>query len=312
MAGIFDVSDFLHPLDFSARRQLESVPLLQPAVKKYLSAVKERRLHQQLLVNALRLGPNQLPDIYKLLPPICDAFGIAEPELYLTPGQANAITVGHVNAAIVIYSELLEDLAEDEIQAVLAHECGHIMAEHTLYRQMASTMISVGETVASGGIVSTTAGLAVQSALANWYRKSEFTADRAAVGFFLNPEPMQRALFHLLGVPKWMPGEISYSAFIKQADDFDKLVETKWDRFLARSLESGSSHPMPALRVRDLTAWAESSAFRQLSKIAKDGKLRERLACNACGQRLMSEWRFCKSCGATVPQDAAPGTGDQP
>src|SRR5208282_4952240 len=41
MAAVFDVSDFLHPLDMSARQQLERVPLLESAVKKYLAAVKE-------------------------------------------------------------------------------------------------------------------------------------------------------------------------------------------------------------------------------------------------------------------------------
>jgi Zn-dependent protease with chaperone function len=312
MAAVFDVSDFLHPLDLSARRQLESVPLLQAAVKKYLSAVKERRLHQQLLVNALRLGRRQLPDIYKLLPPICEAFGIPEPELYLTPGAANAMTVGHEHAAIVIYSQLLEDLAEDEIQAVLAHECGHILAEHTLYRQMASAMISAGETMAGATIIGQAAGMAIQSALANWYRKSEFTADRAAVAFFRDPEPMQRALFHLLGVPKWMPGEISHSAFIEQAGEFDKLVEAKWDRFLARSLETGSTHPMPVLRMRELTVWAESSSFRQLLQIASDENSQTRPVCSGCGHRMMAEWRFCESCGATVPQVTALGTGEQP
>jgi Zn-dependent protease with chaperone function len=310
MAAVFDVADFLHPLDTSARRQLEAVPMLESAVKKYLSAVKERRTHQALLVNALRLGPHQLPDVYKMLPPICEAFGIAEPELYLMQGPANAMTVGHVNAAIVIYSDLLEDLAEDEIQAVIAHECGHIMAQHTLYRQMAAAMVGAGETVAANSVVGQAAGIAIQSTLANWYRKSEFTADRAAVAFFGDPEPLQRALFHLLGVPKWMPAEVSYSAFIEQAGEFDKITESKWDRFLARSLESGSSHPLPALRMRELTTWAQSPTFEQLMEIAKHGGPRG-LACGQCGQRLSPEWRFCQFCGAAVPEIATTGTGDQ-
>jgi Zn-dependent protease with chaperone function len=311
MAAVFDVVDFLHPLDLSARRQLESVPLLEPAVKKYLSAVKERRTHQVLLVNALRLGPRQLPHIYKMLPPICEAFGLAEPELYLTPGPANAMTVGHVNAAIVIYSQLLEDLAEDEIQAVLAHECGHIMAQHTLYRQMAATIMGAGDAVAGGNLVGQAAGMAMQAALANWYRKSEFTADRAAVAFSGSPDPLQRALFHLLGVPKWMPAEVSYEAFMEQAGEFDKLVEKKWDRFLSRSLESGSSHPMPALRMRELTTWAKSATFNQVMQIAKTGGAQGRLVCAECGGRLIPEWRFCQSCGAPAPPSAIIGTEDQ-
>jgi len=222
------------------------------------------------------------------------------------------MTVGHARTAILIYSGLLEDLAEDEIQAVLAHECGHIMAEHTLYRQMAVAMISAGEAVASMGsvLLGQTAGAAIQAALMNWYRKSEFTADRAAVAFFHGAEPMQRALFHLIGVPKWMPGEVNHSAFIEQAEEFDKRTEAKWDRFLARSLDSGSTHPMPALRMRELTVWAESHAFRQVLRIAKSNR-HERPACAQCGHSMVLGWRFCQSCGTAVLQDGTNETGEQ-
>ena len=95
VAKVFDVTDFLHPLDLSARQQLERIPLLQPTVKKYLGSVSDPRTRQWLLASAVRLGPKQLPHIYRMLPPICDAFGIPEPELYLMRGEANAVTYGH-------------------------------------------------------------------------------------------------------------------------------------------------------------------------------------------------------------------------
>ena len=46
MAAILNVNHFLHPLDMSARGHLEAVPLLQVAMKKYLSAVHDRRFRQ--------------------------------------------------------------------------------------------------------------------------------------------------------------------------------------------------------------------------------------------------------------------------
>jgi Zn-dependent protease with chaperone function len=318
MAAVFDVTDFLHPLDMAARQQLERIPLLQAAVKKYLSVVTDRKVRQALLASALRLGPKQLPEIYRLLPPICDAFGIAEPELYLTRGgEANAMTVGHTRTAIVIYNQLLEDLAEDEIQAVLAHECGHILAEHILYRQMSHTMLRAGATAGGLGtpLFKAVAGLAthqIQTALIDWYRKSELTADRAAVAYLRDPEPMQRALFHIIGVPKWLPGEISYSEFLEQAAEFDQVTESsKWDRYLARSLESESTHPIPAVRIRELTVWAESSAFQQLLDIAKAGRMVERVGCSKCGQELAPDWRFCLRCGEPVRQAAVSKKGEE-
>jgi Zn-dependent protease with chaperone function len=313
MAAVFNVNDFLHPLDMAARGHLEGIPLLQSATKKYLGAVRDRRHRQYLLCSAIRLGPTQLPDIYRMLPPICDAFGIPEPELYLMGGEANAYTTGHTQPAIVISNLLLEALAEDEIQAVLAHECGHILAEHTLYRQMAQAMLAFGQAGASAtGIGSTVAGLAsaqIRNALLNWYRKSELTADRAAVAYLRGPEPMQRALFPLMGVPKWMPAEISFTAFVQQAAEFDELSESKWDRFLARGLESGFTHPAPALRIKELGEWADSSAFRHLLGIAEAGQLDGRVGCAQCGYELASDWRFCKRCGTPVAELAVPADG---
>jgi Zn-dependent protease with chaperone function len=317
MAAVFTATDFMHPLDMSARQQLERIPLLQTTVEKYLGVVTDRKVRQALLASALRLGPKQLPEIYRLLPPVCEAFGIAEPELYLTRGpEANAMTVGHTRTAIVIYNQLLEDLAEDEIQAVLAHECGHILAEHILYRQMAQAMLRAGATVGGlgtplFGTITKLATSQIQTALIDWYRKSELTADRAAVAFLRNPEPMQRALFHIIGVPKWLPGEISYSAFLEQAAEFDRVTESsKWDRHLARSLESGSTHPIPAVRIRELTVWAESSAFQQLLGIAKASRMEARVGCGKCGQELAPDWRFCLRCGEPVQEAAADQIGE--
>jgi len=315
MTKVFDATDFLHPLDLTARQQLERIPLLQKSVKKYLGAVSDRRDRQWLLATGVRLGTKQMPNIYRMLPPICDAFGIPEPELYLMRGEANAVTYGHTRTAIVIFNQLLEDLAEDEIQAVLAHECGHILAEHILYRQMARAMVSAGAYggLLGGALLKAAADIAtsqLQSALINWYRKSELTADRAAAGYLRDAEPMQRALFHLCGLPKWSPGEISYTAFLEQAEEFDQNAEAGWwNRYLSRGVESLSTHPIPALRIRELTLWAKSDTFQQLVGIAKLEHMEERVSCTECGLVLASEWRFCQRCGTPVPQAAAGQTG---
>jgi len=62
MAPRFKVTNFLHPLDLSARQQLESIPVPETAVKKYLGVVTDRRYRQEFLSSALRLGPAQLPE----------------------------------------------------------------------------------------------------------------------------------------------------------------------------------------------------------------------------------------------------------
>ncbi|MGW3417117.1 M48 family metalloprotease [Streptomyces phaeochromogenes] len=305
MTTSFNAHDFLHPLDLAARQQLEKVPLLEAAAKKYRSLKADRQDRAMLLANAIRLGPKQIPETYKLLPPICATFGIPEPELYVMPGPPNAATFGHSQVAIVVYNEMLEALPEEEIQAVLAHECGHILAGHVLYRQMALAIVGAGEQAgALSGKIGMIAGLATEplkASLLNWYRKSELTADRAAAVFMGGPETLQRALFHLIGVPKWYPGDISYEMFAAQADEFEAITTgNKWDRYLARGLEQGATHPNPVVRIRELQTWAESETFRQLMAISRAALPGPRSACDGCGHEVTADWRFCQRCGAPI------------
>ncbi|MFI9201186.1 M48 family metalloprotease [Streptomyces sp. NPDC053048] len=306
----FSINDILHPLDLAARQQLEKIPGLQAATTKYRKTIADRRDRAWLLSNAIRLGPHQVPDVHKLLPPICAAFGIEEPELYLMPGQANALTIGHSSTSIVIHNELFLALPEDEVQAVLAHECGHILAEHVLYRQMALALFNgMGALSGKAGIVATVLSEPLKVALLDWYRKSELTADRAAVAFMGGPEELQRALFHLHGIPKWLPKEqISYPAFAAQADEFDAAMrETKLDRFLLRQLDSKATHPNPALRLREIQRWAESETFRQVMAIAQANGTggTDPAACSGCGRPVRTDWLYCQRCG----KDLGPATG---
>ena len=45
----------------------------------------------------------------------------------------NAFTGGVERPIIVLYSQLIERLNDEEVLAVVAHEVGHIHAEHVLY-----------------------------------------------------------------------------------------------------------------------------------------------------------------------------------
>jgi Zn-dependent protease with chaperone function len=296
----FKSGDFVHPLDRMARQQLEGIPLLESAVRNYLRMFGEKQRRAWLLGNSIRLGPRQVPDIYRYLPPICQVFGIDEPELYLTRGESNAFTLGHSKAMIVLYDQLLEDLNEDEIEAVLAHECGHILCEHLLYRQM--TLALLGGANALGTIVSGP----LRAAMLNWFRKSELSADRAAAIYLGSPDPLQRALFHMTGVPKWFTGEISYPEFIAQTREFDDAAgKGKLDAFLTRRVDSTSTHPNPAIRFRELADWSTTQEYGRLLAVRNQMPCTARHQCSSCGHQMAPEWAFCQRCGS-------PAAADQP
>ncbi len=299
----FKSGDFIHPLDKIARQQLEGIPLLQPAVRQYLKVMGEKQWRAMLLANAIRLGPRQVPEVYRYLPPICEKFGIDEPELFIMRGDSNAFTVGHTKTVIVLYDQLLEDLNDDEIRAVIAHECGHIVCEHILYRQMTHALI--GTTNALSMFTGPVGGLAkvasapLQMAIMTWYRKSELSADRAAAVYLASPDPLQRALFHMTGVPKWFTGTVSYPDFVAQTQEFDMLAEQgKWGAILTRRIDNASTHPNPAIRFRELTSWAETREYHALLEVSGKDSAAGRAKCSNCGHNMEAGWSFCQRCGS--------------
>ena len=121
-------SEFIHPEDAAALRQLESIPGFPALAKKVLELGIEKLQYGLNMASTIRLSPTQLPELYKHLPPICERLGIKEPEFYLEMNpMPNAYTSGDTRVFIVVTSGLVEMMDDEEFDAILAHECGHIL-----------------------------------------------------------------------------------------------------------------------------------------------------------------------------------------
>lgn len=101
-------SDFIHPEDAAALRQLESIPGFPALVKKVLALGLEQLQYGINMATTIRLSSTQLPQLYRHLPPICERLGIAEPEFYLEMNPSpNACTFGDTKIYITITSGLV-------------------------------------------------------------------------------------------------------------------------------------------------------------------------------------------------------------
>jgi Zn-dependent protease with chaperone function len=297
--AIFRAQDFMHPLDRAAKENLEQIPGLRQITDKFLRSIDERAVRQYLMASALRLGPRQLPDIYRMLPPICEAFGIEEPELYLTHGDVNAWTFGQTRTCIVLYSGLIEHLEPAEIEAVLAHECGHILCQHVLYRSMALVLERATGFTKIGSLMTAP----IQSALLAWIRKSELTADRAAAGYLGGSEEMTRALLRFAGVLRWAAtDQYSLDEFATQAAEFESMMDNRWEKLLHWWRGGGNStHPLLALRVRELQRWCASQQFAAIGTLTAE--LRGGPRCVRCGAPARAGALHCSRCGLRLEPD---------
>ncbi len=286
-------SDFIHPEDAAALRQMESIPGFASLVKKVLAIGIENLQYGVNMASSIRLSERQLPHIYRHLPPICQRMGIPEPEFYLQMSPSpNAWTFGDSRIYITVTSSLVEMMSDEELDAIIAHECGHILCRHVLYHTVAQ-WISNG--IASLGILGKLA-IPAEFALLYWSRKSELSADRAA-SIITSPEVVASTMARLSGGPKSLTSQIDLREWAAQADEYDRIQNAgMWNKALQMSVIAGLSHPFSAVRVREILKWSESPQYQMI----KNGNATIEMpddTCPQCGSAIDKDWKFCRNCG---------------
>ncbi|MGL4942892.1 MAG: M48 family metallopeptidase [Thermoguttaceae bacterium] len=288
--------DFIHPEDDAARQQLEAIPGFQTVVKYILSLGVEKYFHNLYMAQHIRLSNKQLHHIYTLLPPICRKFGIDEPELYLEMNPfPNAYTLGDKQTFVVITSGLLDHLKNDEeLKAVIAHECGHILCRHVFYRTMASMIVQLADSLGFlGNLV-----MPVQIALNYWSRRSELSADRAELVYLGNSMPVVGALVRLSGGPASITESICIAEYAAQAQSYLDLQQNKWDKVLQTASVVNMSHPFSAIRIHEILKWEQSDQYQRLHKAMFDPN---EVSCAHCGNVITEKThKFCRRCGKVL------------
>ncbi len=286
-------SDFIHPEDAAALRQMEGIPGFAALVKKILAIGIENLQYGLNMASSIRLSEKQLPKIYRHLPPICQRMGIPEPEFYLQMNPVpNAWTSGDTRIYITVTSGLVEMMNDEELDAVIAHECGHILCRHVLYHTVAQ-WISSG--LANLGVLGTLA-TPIQFALCYWSRKSELSADRAS-SIITSPGVVASTMARLAGGPKSLTSQIDMKEWALQADEYDKIQNSGlWNKTLQLAVIAGLDHPFSAVRVREILKWGESDQYRMIL----NGETMDSPSghtCPGCGSTVDDDWRFCRNCG---------------
>jgi Zn-dependent protease with chaperone function len=274
-AKTIDYNYFIHPQDKAAQHALQTIPGFDTAVKYYLKLCDEQEMHGINMASKIRLGPNQLPNIYQLLPETCSVLGISEPEFYLEMDpNPNAYTFGDTNPFIVINSGLVELLHQDELKTVIAHECGHILCHHVLYHSMAMTLLNIGTSISCLNATSSAqaikkiiGGLASQAliplvwALLYWMRRSELSADRVAAYVMGSSESVIRTMMRLSGGSARITDQVNMKLYEQQIEDYLSLLdESKFNQVLQAWAIKDKSHPLPGIRCHEIRKWfAENS-----------------------------------------------------
>jgi Zn-dependent protease with chaperone function len=231
----------------TAFHRLKPVELAVTAAVRLFKAVGRN----QLLGNAVRVGPKQFPRVHRLVTQCADTLGIAPPTLYITNSPVmNAMTFGtNDDSFIIVHSALVDYFSDEELLSVIGHECGHIHNNHVVYltalyylRNMASIFLKWIVYPAS-------------LALSGWTRRAEITCDRAGLLCSKDVEVSRRALAKLaLGSTK-LHDDFNIEAFAEQCEEGKEGV--------GRYAEMTASHPWIAKRLKALKVFGETELYRR-------------------------------------------------
>ncbi len=251
-----------HPADRAATAALQSVPGLDAVVRKLIEFRYERAFRQALLASSIKLGPEQLPDVWARYEETLETLDLPDVyDLYLTQYPvANAAAIGAGKPMIVVNSAALGLFEDDELDTVLAHEVGHILSDHVLYQTallIVLQLVPLGRIPALSGLPL----LAIRSALLEWFRAAELSSDRAAT--LVNRDPLLtcRTLMVLAGGRK--SKHLSVDAFLRQAQEYHEW-QSGWDRLSRLLTEMNLTHSYPVRRVAELMDWVRSGAYDRI------------------------------------------------
>lgn len=263
---------FRHPLDRQAEQALRSLPGFDLIASKFVEFVYERPQLVYLMGNSIQVGPHQYSTIYQIFRECVRDLDISpEPALFVSQNPlANTYALGQEHPYVVINTGILDLLNVAEIQAVLAHELGHIKCGHTILIQMAMWAISalgaIGElSFGLGNFVSS--GLIY--AFYEWRRKAELSSDRAALLVTDDLNAVMHSMMKVAGGSVQYANECSLDEFIRQSDNYQALDTDGLNQVYKFLLYNGGqgamlSHPFPVERLRYLREWAVSEEYRQI------------------------------------------------
>lgn len=254
---------FRHPLDLEATKALKQLPGMDLMVRNLLGPLAEQFFYLENIAASVLVGEKQLPDFHQMLLEACQVLDLEPPQLYVRQHPVpNAYTFAMRGKQpfIVLHTSLIELLSPEEIQAVIAHELGHLKCDHGVYLTMANLLI-----LAAGGILPALAqGLQVQ--MLQWLRCAEFTCDRAALLATQDSRVVSSLLMKLAGGSPTLAPQLNLDAFLAQARAYDDISNNELGEILKQAQTANLTHPVPVLRAREIDRWASSKEYQSLLK----------------------------------------------
>jgi Zn-dependent protease with chaperone function len=279
---VLDRTVFLWAQDGQAMNTLHNMSSLSAIARA--ASDKVGRPWIEATYNGILIGPNQLPNVWKLAVLAARLIGVPYmPDVYVSGDSMwNTYTFGSDSSSfIVLGTAILTNFHDDELLFMLAREMGHCRAGHALWKTVIRFVagdLSGHTGVLAGGLLNAISPTklisgALEMPLMAWSRQSEVTADRAgllAIGdvalarrVLLTWSIRSASLMKQVNIEEWMKQEDA------SADNLTHISEmtTSSTMYTARRLRFLGL----AAKEPNLMQWSEKiqPARKQISDLLK-------------------------------------------
>ncbi|CAN0924691.1 Plastoglobule-localized metallopeptidase 48, chloroplastic [Linum grandiflorum] len=176
-----DADDFRHPLDKQNTLLLRAIPGLNEIGKALLGSLSEQIMLLENIGTSVLVSENQLSELHQLMTEAAQILNVEAPDLYVRQSpvpNAYTLAISGKKPFVVVHTSLVELLTRKELQAVLAHELGHLKCDHGVWLTFANILTLGAYTVPGiGSMIAQT----LEEQLFRWIRAAELTCDRAAL-----------------------------------------------------------------------------------------------------------------------------------
>ncbi len=295
-----------HAADRAAIAKLSGNTMLEKVIKLYSKYNIEKILTVQYTGSNIKVNERNIPYLYNALKEACEILDIKDmPDLYLDQGFINAFTIGVDRPIIVLSTSCVSLLSYDELLFILGHELGHIKSQHTLYTEIAKNLPSIIKYIADFTPLGIGNLLAegVEIILYDWYRKSEFSADRAGLLVCQNLDAAITTMTKLAGYPPQFYDSLNPQDFLCQAEEFQRMDREIFSKMTKVLSAVYAEHPWNVMRAYELNQWVKEKSYERIVNsriVEKVTRLQNEKFCMHCGEKNNVDYKYCISCGREI------------
>lgn len=263
-------------------------------------------------LGGVEVSRNKAPFYHSKLERLATRAGIKTPRTYVIPDNApNACAVGlsRDDTAVGVTTGLLSNLDEHEIEAVLAHEIGHIQKGHSIEKtKVAMKALVISSAAGFGGHMIATSDLDLTPGdddsddLLSTVLKIGFGVAAAAAGSAVASSVLTSASFRsefeadesggiLAGKPWALASALERIQKLTQVGEKKYVPEVSQLFIISPAYLNHQTHPPTSERIKRLLEFkAKRPEMVHLPTIY----------CSSCGEKTDADGRYCYWCGCDL------------